>query len=395
MSPTTSTYGSWPSPIAAADVARAGHPVGDARFVGGEAWWSELSPAEGGRIAVRRLGAEGAPVDVLRPPWNARTRVHEYGGGSWTATDHGALVFAEFTDQRLYRLDPGAEGPVAITPEPPRPVALRYGELAMTREGDCGVVRPGDPRRRWRRPTRHLPGAAGRFRCRGPVTGPLRRRRIALPGQSRGCPPDGRRLAWVAWNHPQMPWDGTELRVGELAEDGSVHAYRTVLGSTTESILQPEWVDDDTLYLLSDRSNWWNIYRLRPDDGPEPEPLHPVEADMGAPMWQLGYSFYRPLADGRVLVLRTLGNDRLGVLDPATGRLDDIALPGFGVVRLADVHDGRVLLRCGGPTVPPGLRELELDTGELTDVRLGVDGPSRRRVPRRGRDDDLHRARRS
>jgi dipeptidyl aminopeptidase/acylaminoacyl peptidase len=365
-------YGSWPSPITAADVAQSGHAVGGGSFVGDDVWWSEQRPSEGGRTAVRRIGSDGEPVDVLAAPWNARTRVHEYGGGSWTATDDGVLVFADFADQRLYRLDPASEHPTAITPEPPRPASERYGELAVTPHGDSiSCVRESHD--------------AGGTISRDIVVIPLDGSAVSDPSQIRSVvsgshflaaprlSPDGSRLAWLAWNHPQMPWDGTELRVGELDGDGAVPSYRTLIGSTTESMFQPEWVDDDTLQVSSDRTGWWNLYRVGIDAGFEPVALAPVEADLGMPLWQLGMRSYALLPDGRTLAVRTLGVDRLTILDADTGQYDDVALPGIDLIRLGAVRDGRALLLCGGPTTATGLRRLELSTGTLTDIRLGVD----------------------
>ena len=118
-------YGSWESPLSAADIAGAQHQVSAAAFVGDDLWWSELRPAENGRDAVCRRDVSGAPLDVLPAPWNARTRVHEYGGGAWATTSDGRLVFAEFSDQRLYRLDPGSTEPVPLTPAPDLAAGLR------------------------------------------------------------------------------------------------------------------------------------------------------------------------------------------------------------------------------------------------------------------------------
>jgi dipeptidyl aminopeptidase/acylaminoacyl peptidase len=365
-------YGAWPSPITAADVARSGHPVGGATFVGTDIWWDERRPSEGGRTAVRRTGDDGQPVDVLTAPWNARTRVHEYGGGSWTATDAGVLVFAEFTDQRLYRLDPGTDTPVPITPEPDQPLARRYGELATTPHGDliCCVRESHDADDRVSRDIVLVPldGSA--------VDDPARIQSVVSGSDFLAYPrlsPDGRRLAWIAWNHPQMPWDGSELRVGELAADGTVRSYRTLLGTTTESVLQPEWVADDVLQISSDRTGWWNLYRIGVDEAAKPEPLAEVAADIGEPLWQLGIRNYALLPGDRVLAVRTLGVARLSILDVATGTYDDVALPGIDMVRLSGIRDDRVLLRCGGPMIATGLRELNLVDGSLTEVRLGVD----------------------
>jgi dipeptidyl aminopeptidase/acylaminoacyl peptidase len=365
-------YGSWPSPITAADVASSDHPVDGGAFVGTDVWWSEQRPAEAGRTAVRRTGSDGEPVDLLPAPWNARTRVHEYGGGSWTATDDGVLVFAEYTDQRLYRLDPGADAPVPITPEPPQPTSERYGELAMTPHGDAlSCIRE----------SHDAEGTIHRDICLVPLDGaaiedPSRIRSLVSGSDFLAAPrwsPDGSRLAWLAWNHPQMPWDGTELRIGELDGEGSVASYRTLLGSTSESVFQPEWAGEDTLQVCSDRTGRWNLYRIGIAAGSEPQPLAPVDADIGAPLWQLGMRCYALLPDDRTLAVRTHGVDRLTILDVAAGRYDDVDLPGLDLIRLKGVKDGHALLLCGGPMLATGLRRLELSTGRLTDVRLDVD----------------------
>ena len=370
---TTAPYGSWTSPITAADLASKGHPVSGGQFIGNEVWWTELRPAEGGRQAVRRLDADGQAIDVLPPPWNARTRVHEYGGASWTGTDGGALIFTEFTDQRLYRLDPGADEPVPLSPEPAVPAGLRYAEPQLSADGsELWCVRESHAE----------DGTIVRDICAIPVDGSAAadasRVRSIVSGSDflsgARLSPDGARLAWIAWNHPQMPWDGTELRVAELGADGSWTTVRTLAGSTTESLLQPEWRDSDTLYVISDRTGWWNLYSVGVTAEPELVPLYPVEADFGAPMWTLGGSWYRPLPDGRLLTVRTFGLDTLGILDPATGTLTDVDLGDQTTLYLGDVRDdGQVLLRTGGARTPSGLRRLQLSSAESTVVRLSAD----------------------
>ena len=363
----TAAYGEWVSPISAADLAAGDHPVDGGRLVRDQIWWSELRPNEGGRYAVRRMGADGEAEDVLPAPWNARTRVHEYGGGAWTATADGALVFAEFADQRLYLLRPG-EAPVPLTPDPPAPAAWRYGEVQVRRD-EVWCVRE-----------RHDGAAVTRDIAAVPLDGSAatdeRRIRSIVAGSHFLCAPrvspDGTRLAWIAWEHPQMPWDGTELRVGAIGETGAVKTWTTLLGSTTESVLQPEWAGDDELYALSDRSGYWNLYRV-PADGTTPAALHPVESDIGGPLWQLGGRWYAVLEDGRLLTVRTHGTDTLGILEPSTGELTDLPLEGHTSIALGGRCGSDVLVVTGGARVPRGLRRLDLSTRSLTDIRLCVD----------------------
>ena len=364
---TVAPYGSWTSPITAADYAAGSHPVAGGTFVGDDVWWLELRPAEDGRYAVRRTGADGVPQDVLPAPWNARTRVHEYGGGSWTVTGDGALVFAEFADQRLYCLVPGGD-PTPLTPEPGTPAGLRYAELRVVGDEVWCV-----------RETHDDAGSITRDLAAVPLDGSAAGDAAAVRAVAGGShflagarvSPDGRRLAWIAWEHPQMPWDGTELRVADLVE-GVATNVRPLLGSTTESVLQPEWASDDALYVISDRSGFWNLYRVAVNGG-EPVALAPVEADLGGPLWQLGLRWYTPLDDGRLLTVRTYGVDTLAILDPASGASADLELPGHTSLALGGRRGSAVLLSTGGAKVVDGLRRLDLDTAELVDVRLDAD----------------------
>ncbi|BDZ48154.1 hypothetical protein GCM10025867_03950 [Frondihabitans sucicola] len=219
---TTAPYGTWTSPISAAALAESAHPVQGGIWVGDDVWWLEQRPAEGGRLAVRRAGDDGGdrgssraePVDVLPAPWNARTRVHEYGGGSWAVTDDGDLVFAEFTDQRLYVLRGGETEPEPLTPQAG---GFRFAELRV-RGHEVIAVREI-----------HSDAGLDRDIVAVPLDGSARDDPAALRSVVGGShfvafprfSPDGSKLAWIAWEHPQMPWDGTELRVGDVGPDGS------------------------------------------------------------------------------------------------------------------------------------------------------------------------------
>ncbi|AZI58569.1 S9 family peptidase [Nakamurella antarctica] len=371
QSPAVVPYGAWPSPISAADLAANSHPVSGGAFVAQEIWFTELRPMEGGRQAIRRVDAHGFVSDVLPAPWNARSRVHEYGGTSWTPYgDH--MIFAEFTDQRLYRLDPSSgEPPVALTPADTGfrfcDFHVRGGELIAVREthSDAGLSRDicAVP----------LDGSAARDPAgiRSIVSGS---HFLAYPRYS----PDGSKLAWISWEHPQMPWDGTELRVGDIDPDGAVSTWRSVIGSTTESVLQPHWTTNDELMVLSDRTGFWNLYSVADAPGGSVQPLCAKDVDFAAPLWQLGRTFFLPLDDRRVLTVRTHGTDRMGILDLNSGDLVDVApeltsvnLGGIG--RTDGTGAGELLLVGGSGGLASGLRKLDLATGALTDVRLAVD----------------------
>ncbi|NUS04133.1 MAG: S9 family peptidase, partial [Nonomuraea sp.] len=300
----------WPSPISAQDVAAAGLRPGWPVALGGRVWWTEDRPGEGGRTAIVRRDPDGTRHDLLPAPWSARTRVHEYGGRPYAVTPDGDVVFAAQADQRLYILGKNGE------PKPLTPEGSRYADL-LVHDGRIWCVREHhDDSGKITRSVVSIPLTGGEPRTW--ATGSDFYAAVALS-------PDGEHLAYVCWNHPRMPWDGTELRVTSL-RDGRAW---TVLGGRSESVLAPTWKDDATLYLVSDRSGWWNLYEsgLRGDG---PRALCPAEEEFTLPPWQLGGAPYALLGDGRLAVLHGRGDLRLGVLDPATGALGDLDLPWSG-----------------------------------------------------------------
>ncbi|RKR76560.1 S9 family peptidase [Frondihabitans australicus] len=375
---TTAPFGSWTSPITAAALAAGEHPVEGGTWVGDEVWWLERRPSENGRLAVRTQGPDGEPVDVLPAPWSARTRVHEYGGGSWFVTPDRTLVFTEFSDQRLYRLDPGSQEPTPLTPATG---SFRFGEIQLhVVDGHSEVVAV----RETHDETDPSPSALTRDIVAVPLDGSAADDAGAIRSIVSGShflayprfSPDGTRLAWIAWEHPQMPWDGTELRVGTLVADGggaqelgTVSSWKVLAGSETESVLQPTW-HGDSLLVTADRTGWWNLERVDLDG--TRTPLHPEAAEYGGPLWTLGMAWYRVLGDGRILAVRTLGSDRLELIDPATGDATPIDLP-LTAIGVGAVNGDRVLVSGGSSTLQSGLRVLDLGSGELTDVRLEVD----------------------
>ena len=373
--PVTARYGAWPAPIGASDVAVAGIRLSGPTTVhtdsGDEVWWAEARPTEGGRTVIVRRDAAGAVSDVLPAGWNARTRVHEYGGTAWLPLPGGGLAFADWSDQRVYRLDPGSTTPTPLTPEPAEAAGLRYADP---------VLAPGGDEIWWVREA-HDQDTIRRHIVAVPVSGaaaadPAAVREIAGGSDFLAFPrpaPDGRRLAWIAWDHPRMPWDGTELRVGELGPAGTVTSVATVLGGPDESVLQPEWADADTLYAVSDRSGWWNLYRL-PAGGGEPEPLCPRAEEFGHPLWQLGMTTYAVLADGRLVVRHGTDTLALGVLDPATGELTDLDLP-YTLFGSVDVDGDTVLTTAASPVEPPEVVAVDLPTGAVTVLRRSMAEP--------------------
>lgn len=302
-------YGSWSSPITTELITAASVGLGEVFLDGDRVWWSELRPNEGARVA---LVADG--VEQLAAPWSARTRVHEYGGGAWWV-DRGVVFFTNWTDQRLYRVDAAGGEPRALTPEPPTPAGWRYADGRVSPDG------------RWLICVReaHPPdgGEAANEVVVLPVDGGTPA--VVVSGADFVAAPrfsaDGGRVCWLQWNHPDMPWDRTELWVAHF-EDGVLRGARCVAGQElAEAIVQPEWGPDGLLYFCSDRSNWWNLYRLGAgDDGLPvgfPVPLTTLESDIALPAWIFGRSRYAFRSDGAAVVFAFGGGDHvhLGVVD--------------------------------------------------------------------------------
>jgi dipeptidyl aminopeptidase/acylaminoacyl peptidase len=360
----TIPYGAWPSPISAADVARSGVRLGFVAVAGDEVWWTEGRPSEGGRqVVVSRQG------DVLPAPWNARTRVHEYGGTCWLPVPNGtgghSLVFTEWGDQRLYLLHSGGE-PQALTPEPPIAAGWRYADLTLSTDGtEVWCVRESHAD----------PGGhdVSRAIVAVPLDGSGEVREVVSGSHFLAYPrlsPDGSRLAWIAWEHPNMPWDGTELRVGSV-RNGRVSEWGTLLGGPSESVQQPLWLNNDELIVISDRSGWWNLYRLNASGG-DPVPLAPRDEEFGEPLWMLGYSTFASLDDGRIVVKHGLGRDVLGVLDPQTGELRDLDLP-FTAWRPTLVASGsKVTAIAASPIEPLSVVTVDVASGSHEVLRRSL-----------------------
>ncbi|MEU9376904.1 prolyl oligopeptidase family serine peptidase [Streptomyces sp. NPDC048255] len=330
----TLPYGSWPSPI---DAGLAAALDGRPEYVGAigpEVWWTEPRPREGGRRAlVRRPAAGGPGATALPAPWNVRSRLTEYGGLPWAGAERAAggplLVFVHFADQRLYAYEPDA--PDGAPPRPLTPVSevggglrwadpvLRGGEVWCVLEEFSGPA-PTDVRRVLAAVPLDGSAAGDRGAVRELTDG--RHRFSTGPRLS----PDGRRAAWLVWDHPRMPWDGTELLLAEITADGELTGVRTVLGGPEEAVAQVEWTPGGTLLAVSDRSGWWNPYRVDPETGGAVN-LCPREEEFGGALWKPGLRWLAPLPDGLLAVLHGQGSSVLGVLDPDSGDLVDAAGP--------------------------------------------------------------------
>ncbi|HEY8791878.1 MAG TPA: S9 family peptidase [Gaiellaceae bacterium] len=362
---TSAPYGSWASPITTALVASEGGVSFAYVDISEEGvYWTESRPEEEGRSALVFRPHGGEPVDVVPFEFNVRTRVHEYGGGAWFR--HGRVVFcSSFDDSRLYRIDePGAE-PYPITPESPEPHALRYADGRVFADGKLIVcVRE-----------QHGEGEPVNELVVLPTDGSSEPRVIATGRDFYASPrpsPDGASLAWLAWDHPHMPFEGTDLCVAELAADGSISNGRRVAGSEQESIFQPEWNSDGLLYFVSDRTGWSNLYVERRGGV---QALTREEAELGYPQWVFDLSRYAFLADGRIACIFTRAAiDSLELFDPQTGKLERLDLPysSYSSPSLRS-HGRRLVFPASTPTEPAAVIELDLDSGKQQVLRRSTE----------------------
>lgn len=345
--------GSWPSPLSAEAVAGAGTSYGTVAVTDGgrTVWWSESRPSEGGRTTVLRRTGDDAPVEVLPPGLDARTRVHEYGGRCWVPYGDG-LVTSHLPDQRLHVVEDGEAR--ALTPD--TGCRDRYAEPVL------------------------LPGGTHVLCVREAVAERTTHALVAVPLDGSGAvvelwsgsdfvsspavSADGRRLAFVTWDHPRMPWDGTELRVGAL-DDLVLTGVRTVLGGPEESVQAPAW-EGDALRAVTDRSGWWNLVR----DG---APLWPVQEECGAPAWVLGQCTHVDLTGGRVAVLH---GGRLAVLAP-DGTVQDVDVPWTSWAPTLAADGDVVVGTAWTPTTRPVVAAVDTATGRWREV-AGADQPDPR-----------------
>jgi dipeptidyl aminopeptidase/acylaminoacyl peptidase len=349
-------HGAWPTPITSELVVRAAARLGEVVVDGDDIWWSESRPAEGGRSVIVRRSGDGAVADVLPPPWNARTRVHEYGGGAWTVSG-GTLWFTEFSDQRLYRLDAGSDSPIAVTPEPAIPAGVRHADLRVLPDGVALAVRE----------THRASGGAADVVNELVRVGPDGSEVLVSGPDFVSDPrlsPEGDALAWLQWDHPDMPWDAARLVV--RGADGREHP---MAGGPGESVVQPVWGEDNTLWFLCDRTDFWSLYRRRPHG--EVELVVDVGSDIGGPQWVFGQSRYALLADGRVvLAYGRAGTDRLAVLED--GDLRELELP-WSTFRYVQAQGTSVVCVAASPSSEPVVLRVDVDSGGQEVMRPARD----------------------
>jgi dipeptidyl aminopeptidase/acylaminoacyl peptidase len=356
---TTAPYGSWKSPITSdlivSEVVGLSQPAID----GEEIIWIETRPSEGGRNVIVRRDAGGLISDVIPAPFNARTRVHEYGGGDYVARE-AAVYFSNFADQQVY-LKLGAGEPRPITAA----VEMRYADHVY------------DPQRNRLISIREDHSTAGSEPRNTIVSIEVARAADQRGGQvlvhgndfysSPRLSPDGSRLAWLTWNHPHMPWDGTELWLGEFGADGTLRDSRRVAGGLAESIFQPEWSPGGMLYFVSDRSGWWNLNRL--NVAGEVEAICGRQAEFAMPQWIFGMSSYAFESPEQIVCSYIeKGTANLAVIDTRAGELLRVESP-YTDIQYLRASPGQVVFRGGSPSKPSSIVRLDLSAKRFEVLR--------------------------
>ena len=370
-------YGSWKSPITSDLIISGTIGLGEICLDGDDVYWIEGRPAEAGRCVIVRRAPGGQMTDVTPAAFNARTRVHEYGGGAYVVS-HGAIYFSNFADGRIYHQAPQtAEGPananepetatdvIYSAPVPLTPAGeLRYADLTVDHHRERLICVCEDHSAQGREPVNCLASipmeggsalviASGRDFYSSPRLGP-----------------DGKHLAWLEWDHPNLPWDGTELMVADVADDGSMGPARRVAGSHDESIFQPEWSAGGMPYFVSDRTGWWNLYRVK--DGAV-EAVTQESAEFAAPQWVFGMSTYD--FDSENMIICTCERDGVWNLarvdleqDCSKIRLAHIDTS-FTDIRQVRARHGAAVFVGGSPSTPISIVQLGLASGRVEVLR--------------------------
>ena len=356
--PKTAPYGSWESPITTGLIVQDSVSLGSVQMDGDDVYWVEMRPQEGARNVIVRRAPDGEVSDVTPGPYNVRTRVHEYGGLCFWVGD-GVVLFSNFTDQRVYRQEVGAQ-PEPVTPEG---VDLRFADGKIDGSRNRLVCVREDHRDADGEAVNTVvaldlnEGGEGEVLVRGSDF-------YGYPSVS----PDGSQITWLSWDHPNMPWDTTELWVAELQDDGTLAAATKIAGEEGESVFQPEWSPDGTLYFVSDRTGWWNLYRWR---GGRIEAIAPMRAEFGAPAWALGTRTYAFESAERI-VCKYVENGfwKLATIDTQTTQFTPVETP-YTEMSRGDIKasPGHIVLEAGSSALPDSLISMNPDTGEIAPLK--------------------------
>ena len=361
-------YGTWVSPLSAADVAAGGLRLGGVSLDGDDIYWLEGRPQEGGRQALVRCDSDGRLADVTPPEINVRSRVHEYGGGAYLVVG-GTAYCSNFADQRVYGIRDGVARPLTA------PGAWYYADFEI----DAGYQRlicvREDHTQEEREPVNALVSVAIDSAGVGPGDHAADAGHVLVSGadfySTPRVSPDGSRLAWLSWNHPRMPWDGTELWVADVSADGTIGRPQRIAGGTDESIYQPGWSPDGALYYVSDRDGWWRIYRAIDGGTDQPVTRHAsvATAECGRPQWVFGTSSWACAGPSQLIVSHArTGRWHLGQIDVRSGDLTDLAThlqPGDWL----SANATHAVLVAGAAAQPDAVVRIDLASGAIETLR--------------------------
>jgi len=354
MNKTVASYGSWKSPITADLITAKTINLIEACADGEDIYWSESRPQEQGRYVIMRRTPNGGITECTPPDFYARTRVHEYGGGAFTV-HKGVIYFCNFTDQHLYRQTLNSV-PELLTPTD----GYRYADLVVDEKRNRIVCIREDH--------------TGEGEAANTIVS------VDLNGNDNGTilvagnnfysnarlSPDGNKLAWLTWNHPNMPWDGTELWVADVTEDGTLQNPTLITGSASESIFQPEWSPDGILHFVAEYSGWWNLYRWV---NGKAEALHPMSAEFAFPQWVFGMSTYAFVSANKILCSYTQnGLWFLASLETDTKKFTPIESP-YTDIHFPRAGNGFVIFFAGSTSQPDSLIRMDVETLKMETVK--------------------------
>ncbi len=358
--PQPAPYGTWTSPFTPDLIVSATIGLSNVRVDRDDIYWLESRPTESGRVVLVRRTASGAVADLTPAPFNVRTRVHEYGGGAYT-THAGVVYFSHFADSHIYRLTPGGE-PQSVA----RGEGMRYADFIVDSARNRLISVREDHTSGGKEPVNTLVSIA--------LDGSGEERVLVSGNDFYSSPclsPDGTQLAWITWNHPNMPWDDTELWVASLSDDGTLAQAQRVAGGQRESIVEPVWSPNGQLHFVSDTTDWWNLYRLQ--DG-RIEALHSFDAEFARPHWVFGVSSYA-FADANTIICSYTqhGIWHLARLDTRTGALTPLEVPYTVIADVQATSDAAICV-AGSSTEPTAVIRIDHETGHIETLRRSTPG---------------------
>ncbi|NES81942.1 MAG: S9 family peptidase, partial [Moorea sp. SIO2B7] len=347
----TASFGSWKSPITSNLIVSGTIGLGGVTLEGKDIYWLEGRPTEGGRNVLVRRTPDGTVADITPKPFNVRTRVHEYGGGAFLVVD-GKIYFANFVDQQIYKQTPNSQ-PQLLTEAANR----RYTNAILDQARNRLICVCEDHSKPEQEAENSIVGIDLKS---GAV-------QVLVSGNDfysfPRLHPNGTKISWLSWNHPNMPWDGTGLWVANLNTDGSLSEAKCIAGGVDKSICQPEWSPDGILYFSSDRTGWWNLYRQNHDG--TIEAMCPMEAEFGYPHWVFGESIYGfASADSLICSYSQNGRDYLASLDTKTKELRPIEVP-YTSISYVQVKGNELVFIAGSPTEATSVVKMNWESGKI------------------------------